>query len=380
MIILDRYIFRTVAATTLVALLIMLVLDVFINLLNELEDVGKGGYGLLQVIYYLLLTSPRRIYETLPMALLVGGLLGMGALANSSELTVMRSAGVSVMRLVRSAMQAGLVLGMIGLLLGEFVAPYSERLAQEMRTLSKNSEASLRAGRGFWARNGQDFINVGVILPGNRIGAIKIYTLDEEAKLIAITQAQSAHYESDHWILQGVKRSLISPERVRTESLEQLVWRSTIDPAALAVLASDPQDLAIRELLTYIDYLRANHLDARHYQLAFWNKVMGPLTNLIMLFIAMPFVFGSQRSAGTGQRLLIGVLLGLAFYLLNRMLSNWVLLAGLHPMFGAILPPTVFFYGGRIRTQTYAVIGTIIGNDTINLSFITCVQCCCNIG
>lgn len=351
MIILDRYIFKAVTTTTIVALLIMLVLDVFINLLNELEDVGQGGYGVLQVGYYLLLTSPRRIYETLPMALLVGGLLGMGGLANSSELTVMRAAGVSTLRIIRSALQAGLILGLIGLLLGEFIAPYSERFAQELRASSKNLDTPLRAGRGFWARNGQDFINVGAVLPGNRIGAITIYTLNDEAKLVSILQAQSAYYQDDHWVLQDVNRSQISPERIKTEALSQLVWQSTIDPSALTVLASDPQDLAIRELMTYIEYLAANHLDTRHYQLAFWNKVIGPMTNLVMLFIAMPFVFGSQRSIGTGQRLLIGVLLGLAFFLLNRMLSSWVLLTGMHPVFGAILPPCIFFTAGMLALR-----------------------------
>jgi lipopolysaccharide export system permease protein len=350
--ILDRYIFKIVVGTTLVALLVIVTLDVFFNLLNELEEVGKGEYGLPQVIQYLFLTSPRRIYETLPLALLVGGLLGMGALAGSSELTVMRASGVSLMRLVRSALQAGLVLSMIGFLLGEFIAPYSERLAQEMRTRSQYVDAPVQAsGSGFWARSGQQFVNVGVVLPDYRIGAITIYTLSDEAELTLIIQAQSAYYEENHWILQNVSRSRVSTRAVTTETMDRMDWSSSIDPGALAVLASDPEDLAIRDLLTYITYLQDNQLDTRHYQLAFWHKMVGPFTSLVMLFIAMPFVFGSQRSTGAGQRLLIGVLLGLTVSLLNRMLSSWVLLTGLPPMFGALLPTALFFAAGALALR-----------------------------
>jgi lipopolysaccharide export system permease protein len=350
--ILDRYIFRVVTGTTLIALLVILTLDIFFNLLNELEEIGKGDYGLPQVIEYLLLTSPRLIDQTLPMALLVGGLLGMGALASSSELTVMRASGVSLLRLVRSALQAGLVLSLIGFWLGEFIAPQSERLAQELRSRAQYASAPWQAsGPGFWARSGQQFVNVGVVLPNQRIGAITIYTLTNESELTGIIKAQSARYQEDHWILQNVSRSRISTEAIVTDQLEQMDWSSSIDPGALTVLASDPQDLAIRELLSYISYLQDNQLDTRHYRLAFWHKIAGPFTSLTMLFIALPFVFGSQRSTGAGQRLLIGVLLGLTFFLLNRMLSSWVLLTGLPPVLGAILPTALFFAAGTLALR-----------------------------
>ena len=121
--ILDRYIFRTVAGATFVALLVLLLLESFLGLLVELEDVGKHNYHFAEIIQYLLLIQPQRLYELFPMALLVGGFLGMGALASSSELIVMRAAGVSLARLTRSALQAGFLLSLVVLAIGEFVAP-----------------------------------------------------------------------------------------------------------------------------------------------------------------------------------------------------------------------------------------------------------------
>ena len=342
----DKYIFRTVTLTTLVALLVMLALDIFFNLLRELEHVGEGSYSVFAVVQFLLLTLPRRIYETLPMALLVGGLLGMGSLASSSELVVMRGAGLSVLRLVIAALKAGLVLSLIGLVLGEFIAPESERVAQVLRADAREKELSFGSGRGFWARDGNYFVNVQGVQPGLRLASIYIYEVDDSSNLKSVTVAQSAYYQKGHWILEGVSRSTIEPDAVATDVVADIAWESMINPDMLNVLASDPEDLSIRDLLTFIAYLKNNSLDAGIYELTFWTKAVAPFTNLAMLFIGMPFVFGSQRKTGAGQRLLIGVLLGLGFYLINRLLGNMVLLYGIHPILGASLPTLMFFLAG----------------------------------
>ena len=147
-------------------------------------------------------------------------------------------------------------------------------------------------------------------------------------------------------MLQGVSRSVMEPEQVVTERVERLTVNWEINPKLLKILATDPKNLSLRELLTFIGYLEGNGLDTRTYRLAFWSKIIAPLTNLAMLFIAMPFVFGPQRTAGFGQRLVIGVFIGLIFYLLNRMLGNLVLLYDFPPWFGAGLPTLLFFAAG----------------------------------
>lgn len=343
---LDRYVFKVVLSTSLVALLVLLVLETFFTLLIELEDLGKGNYGLAEILQFLLLTLPQRTYEIFPMALLLGGLLGMGTLADGSELIAMRAAGLSILRLIGAVLQGGLVLTLLALLLGEFVAPDSERLAQKLRSAATSEAVSIRAGKGFWARDGNYFINVRGVLPGLRLTQVYIYEIGEHAELKSVTAAAGARYANDRWVLQGVVHSDIKPERVTAGSLPELAMSSAIQPDILEVLALDPQDLAIRELHAYIQYLKHNGLDTRTYELAFWTKMIAPLSNLVMLFIAMPFVFGSQRSTGMGQRLVIGVFLGLLFYLGNRMLGNVVLLYGYPPLLGAALPTLVFFTGG----------------------------------
>ncbi|HOB61909.1 MAG TPA: LPS export ABC transporter permease LptG [Candidatus Competibacteraceae bacterium] len=344
--ILDRYIFRTVATTTLVALLVLLLIEFFLGLLTELKDIGNGNYGFLAMLRYLLLIQPQRLYELFPMALLIGGLLGMGALASSSELIVMRAAGLSLTRLTGSALQTGLLLSVIVLVLGEFVAPSLEQIADEQRAAAKSESMAIRGGRGFWARDGDYFIHVRAVLPGVRLEDIHIFKIGRDNRLETITAAQSARYSAGQWLLEGINRSVLTGDSARTEQLRDLSVVSAISPKILDVLAANPSDLSIRDLLVYVDYLERNGLDAENYRLELWRKLLAPLAYIAMLVVAMPFVFGPQRSAGTGQRLLVGLMLGLAFFLINYILGNIVLLYGFPPLVGAGLPTLLFLAGG----------------------------------
>ena len=345
--ILDRYIFRTVAATTAVALLVLLLLELFLSLLVELEDVGKGRYDFMAAVRYLLLIQPQRLYEMFPMALLVGGLLGMGALASGSELIAMRAAGLSLMRLTGSALQAGLLLSLVVLAIGEFIAPPLEQVAREQRAVAKTENLAIRGGRGFWARDGDYFIHVRAVLPGVRLVDIHVFKINpDDARLEAITEAQGARYVEGRWLLEEVNRSILNGDEVQTEHLAQLSVVSAISPQILDVLAANPDELSIRDLRVYVNYLEGNGLDAQSYRLALWRKLLAPLAYMAMLVIAMPFVFGPSRSSGTGQRLLIGLLLGLLFFLFNYLLGNVVLLYGLPPLVGAGLPTLLFLGAG----------------------------------
>ncbi len=344
--ILDRYIFRTVATTTLVALLVLLLLEFFLSLLVELEDVGKGRYDLLAAFHYLLLIQPQRLYELFPMALLVGGLLGMGALASGSELIVMRAAGLSLTRLTGSALQAGLILSLAVLVLGEFVAPPLEQTAYEQRAAAKSESMAIRGGRGFWARDGDYFIHVRAVLPGIRLVDIHVFKVGPDTRLETLVAAQGARYMEGRWLLEEVNRSVLNGDSARTEHLPSLEVASAISPQVLDVLATHPSELSIRDLLVYVDYLERNGLDAQEYRLVLWRKLLAPLIYTTMLVVAMPFVFGPQRSTGTGYRLLVGLLLGLAFFLSNYLLGNVVLLYGLPPLMGAGLPTLLFLGGG----------------------------------
>lgn len=343
----QRHLASAVIKTALIALVVVLSLDLLINLIRELDDVGQGQYTYLTALYYLLLTLPRRLYEALPAALLIGGLLGLGSLARDNELTILRTSGLSRRRLTGAALLGGLSLSLLGFAIGEFVVPATERQAILLRSEARTDYITIGGRRGFWARDRQYFINIRAVQSGFRLVDIFIYEVGDNANLISVTHAKSARYDQrGHWLLENVSRSLLRPDLVAISAPPAITWSSVITPEMLGVLALPPLNLSLRDLVTYIAYLKGNGLDTLRYELAFWRKLFAPLTNLAALFIALPFILGAPRRASIGERLVLGILLGLSFYLIDRMLGDVVLLYGFPPLVGALLPTALFIAAG----------------------------------
>ena len=346
--ILDRYIAVTIIVSTLLALLVLLVLDGFFSFVTEIGNIGRGQYGLPQALLFVLLTLPNRASEMMPMATVLGALLGLGALANHSELVAIRAAGISTQRIVWSALRAGLMVVVAAIVVGEFIAPPSEQYAQRMRALAESQHIVWQSDDGFWARDGMNFVNIKQILPGGRLNGIDIYQFDPDHRLREATYARTAIYMDKKWWLQGVKQSYIGKDGVVTREQGNVTWDALLSPDVLKVVIVNPGDLSIWELQKYITYLRDNGLDAKSYQLALWNKLIAPLTTLVMLLFAVPFAFGPLRSAGSGQRIVVGVLIGVGFYLFSQILGHLGQVYGLNPLFSAAFPPLLFFGAGVV--------------------------------
>lgn len=339
--ILDQYIARTVIGGTLMALLVLAALLAFVDFVSEVGKVGHpafAGYGVMDVIMFVLLTLPKRMYEIFPTAVLLGSLLSLGALASNSELTVMRASGMSIMRIAASVLQAGLILVILVAFVGEVLVPISERKAQTLKASSLQQNISLGGHHGFWVRDGMRYVHVGEVYPDLHLGDLEIYELDRNRQLSRVTHAESARYINDTWQLRNIKRSVILDNEVTNETLAIDQWHELLNPDLFNVVTVRPENMSALDLYRYSQYLQDNELDASHYQLAFWIKVITPVSSLVMLLIAMPFVFGSQRSGGTGQRVLIGLLLGIGFFMVNRIMNHLGQVYGIHPLISAALP------------------------------------------
>ncbi len=340
--ILDRYIARTVASAILLAMLTLLALFFFVELVDELADLGKGNYGVAQILQYVLLIQPRRIYELFPLAALLGSIMGLGMLASNNELVAMRSAGVSLLRLIGSVMKVALWMMLAVLLIGEWIAPPAEQYAQASRATAQSAQITLKTQHGFWTRDGSSFINIRAILPGGQLRDVFIYEFDEQRHLRVATHAAQAHYEKDQWVLENVQQSYVSEQGVTTRQTERAGWASPLLPEMMSALSVKPENLSSWGLYKYIRYLRENRQNSQRYELAFWNKVFLPLVTGVMVFIAIPFVFGVLRSVGAGARVLAGSLMGVGFHLFNQIFSNASLAYNLSPLFSAAFPALLF--------------------------------------
>lgn len=339
--VLGRYVIAHVLTGTLLALLLLVALDAVFAMIGELGDVGRGGYGIWEAAAYVLLTLPRRIYEMVPTAALLGSLLWLGNLAANSELTAMRSAGVTLGRLVFWVLQGGLivVLGMVAL--GELVAPGAEARGQNLKTFALDERLTV-SRIGLWARDGNRIVHAEAILPGDRLSGVRVIEISPAGEVTEITEARQASFEDGAWVLTDVRRSRLSAAGVRAERVEHERVERLLSPEYLGVLVVEPRQMAALDLLAYISYLRENRLDSEAYEVAFWQRLTKPAGTWVMLLLAIPFLFGRQREGGAGRRLFIGVVLGISFVLVMRLMTHMGMVYNLPPWLAASVPLWLF--------------------------------------
>jgi lipopolysaccharide export system permease protein len=343
---LGRYLARTVIAGTLVAVLVIISLELVFAFVEEAGDIGSRDYTAGSAFLYILLTAPQRAYEAFPIATLIGSLMGLGGLAARNELTAMRAAGVSILGVARAVVVAGLVLASLAFALGEWVAPPAERWGQQLRSSALSDNVAAGDDAGFWARDGSHFVQVQRAVTDVYLQGIRIYELGGGREINRIVNAAQARYENGAWRLQDVVITRFVEGGVETERLPAVAWDSELRPEVLDVIVVEPETLPVTSLYAYIQYLERNGLESARYRLAYWIKLVTPLATVTMLLLAIPLVFGSVRSAGAGQRIFIGVMIGIVFFLANRMLNHMGLIYGLPPWISAALPTVVFMCAG----------------------------------
>ena len=339
--ILDRYIGITIAKATGMTLLVLVVLLLFFNLVEELDQVNRGDYGVPDALLVAFLTAPRYLFEVFPVSALLGSLMGLGGLAARSELVAMRAAGFSVRDVALAVLKVGLLMMLVAMLFSELVAPPAEQYAQQRRAEKLAGQPTLASVYGFWARDGHAFIHIRDLGNGYRVRDVSIYEFDSASRLRLTTHADRAAFQDDHWMLYGVSQSELQAGQVKARTLASARWDSKLDPAVLSVVVVRPTMLPIWELADYIGFMHKNAQSAIEYEVAFWLKLVNPVATLAMLFLAVPLVIGSQRSTSIGQRIFLGAVIGAAFFLLTRALSYVAVVYGINPAVTAFTPPMV---------------------------------------
>lgn len=341
--ILNLYICRTILGTTLIVILALISMDFFIQLMNELEDVGRGNYGIIQAMFYVLMELPRDVYQLFPMAGLIGCLMGLGLLASSSELVVMRASGVSLGQITRAVFIAILIMVAIVTLLGEIIGPQTILRGERFKALERSGGQALATTGGVWLRDGSDFIRIQVVQATNELAGVTRYVFNDQHQMTQITYAAKAHYKHGVWELQQVLESNIASDGVVTTSSEPTgVWHMQLSPSVLKIAQIDPDEMTIPKLYQWIEYRKQNGLGYNKYALTFWQRIFQPLATCVMMLLAIPFIFGPLRSATMGLRLVSGVIVGFGFYILNQVFGPVSLVYQFPPILAAIVPMLLF--------------------------------------
>lgn len=337
---LDRYIAKTVTFSILLVMVALVGLDMVIAVIDELDEL-QGEYQAPQVLTYILMTVPKRIYNVIALAVLIGSLLGLGVLANNSELTVMRAVGMSVARISWAAIKPAMLFVVAALLIGEFVVPHSENYAQSQRALAESSGEAVSSKYGYWHREGDTYMHFNAVLPGGVLYGVTQYDF-EQRKLRKSLFAKRAIFQGDHWVLQSVQLSELSETQVKAGYSPTLRWDTELTPEVLKVVVVDPDDLSIMGLHTYTNYLKEQGLDPKRYLLAFWKKVLQPLAMIVMVLVALSCIFGPLRSVTMGYRVFSGIILGVIFRYTEDFLGPASIVFGFAPMFASLTPIAIF--------------------------------------
>ncbi len=336
---LDRYLLRTIGGSVLMVMAVFLTLGGLFLFIGQQDDIGVGTYGAIDALVFVLLNLPQQAWELLPISALIGTLVGLGGLARGSEITVMRASGLSVWRIARAAVFAGVLLAAAGALLGEVLAPPMQQLARQQKAFGKFENVSFAGRGGAWVRDGNLLVNVERQSGDAEFGGMMVFELDAGYRLRAIGRAASATADpAGGWRLSRYQESRFVDDRVTVRRDASHSLDSNVSAEFVGIASTSPSQLPSATLYRLIRHLQANDLDTEAPLFAFWSRIARTVAVLFGVLVAVPFVFGSLRSSGGGARTTVGLLIGIAFFLLQRMLESGAVVFDLDPVLLAWIP------------------------------------------
>jgi lipopolysaccharide export system permease protein len=378
--ILQRYFLVSITQAVAFALLGLLGLIAFMDLTQELPSVGKGGYQLQYAMLYVLLLLPGHVYEVMPVAALFGTIYTMAQFAQSSEFTIMRASSMSTRMAGLMLAKIGVLFVVITFLFGELVTPRTAPLAERVRLSAKGATVSAEFRSGMWTKDtihtggprgpvtGSRFFNARQIRPDGSLLDVHIYEFDNSMRMRSLVTAASASFMGNStWQLHDVTENLFSNSRVlpepgapvpdgqtiqstfgmdtaavATRKLPALDLVSEITPKILSVSRYDPERMSANELAVYTRHLAENRQETERFKIAFWKKLIGPLSIFVLMAIALPFGYLQTRSGGVSLKVFIGIMIGVSFLLIDSLFSHIGLLST-WPAFLTAAAPSLLF-------------------------------------
>ena len=344
--ILNKYLLKEIVSNVLMVMLALIAMFSFFDLIQELDALGKGSYGLGKILLFVLLSAPGHVYDVMPVAVLVGCMYSLGQLARYSELVVLRVSGLSIFDIAVLLLKIGAIFTIITFLIGELVTPFSEKTAQRMRIKATDSVVAQEFRSGLWVKDGNSFINVEEVLPDATLLNIHIFDFDKNAKLISTRNAKAGEFKHESWKLKDVSDTSFGNDSVKVSQSAEATWHSLIRPELLNVLLIMPEKMSAWNLYTYINHLSINKQKTTRYEVALWAKMIYPLACMVMVVLALPFGFVQQRAAGASTKIFVGIMLGVMYQILNRVFAHLGLLNDWPPLFSAIMPTIMFLMAG----------------------------------
>lgn len=340
--ILQYYITKTIMLATGLAALVITSISFLITLLGELKYIGEGDYGMMQALFYVFLRLPNELYQFAPMLVLIGSILGLSVLSAHRELAVMRASGFSIRQIFTSVFFAALLLILMMGLIGEWAAPTLSYTAEVRKENAQNGGQAVVTASGVWFHEGNNFIHVNRVVGRQLLEGVTRYQFDDQHRLQAAYYAKKLAFQQGQWLMYDVVKTSFLGERTKSLHFSQAQWGLKFNTNLLNIGLVEPNEMSLHKLAKFAHYLQKNGLQASEYQFQFWQRLFQPIASLIMIFLAIPFVLGTLGSATLGWRIIVGILVGFAFYITNALLGQICIVFQFPTVMAALLPLVIF--------------------------------------
>jgi len=325
--ILDRYITKTLQKYSLSAMVVLVGVFAFFKFLDEVNDIGRASYTLLDAVIYIGLLLPKITYEVSSVIILLGAVLGLGHLAANSELIVMRSSGISIIKITKVTLRVSISFVILAIILGEFIAPKTTNQAQMYRAKALGETIVTSSQQGFWIRDKGNFIHVERNLDGKVFNNVTLIKKKSANLLDSVIYSDKAIFDKGILALQKNNYYQVDNSgkftKIKQESRKKYQSEVNFNQDLIDSLKKDPKELSTVQLFKHMGFLSQNGLSTGDYETEFYKRTMKPITLVAMVLLVIPFIFGSLRDASLGKRIFLGVVVALVFHQFSK-LGVWI--------------------------------------------------------
>ncbi len=339
---LEIYIARTVLGSIALVILMLTGLQVFMLFASQLGSLGTGGYGILAAAKYVLLETPYEVYLFFPMASLLGCLIGLGQMAGHQELVVMRAAGFSIGQITLAVIKIACVLIFLATVSGECLIPKMVHLANQSKQQALSGDHALHTKAGVWLRVQQDMILIGTVESEYKIHDVIQFHFNKNHDLSVTRRIENIVYQTAarRWQASGVHETRLYPDHTSAQQYAEMIWPVALNPAVLGAYKSELDEITLYTLHKHLH--SGSETIAPHDLLVYSQRLMQPITTLVMMLLAIPFIFGPLRGSTMGSKLMAGATVGFGFYIINRFLGGASQVYQWPPVLAAVLPTGLF--------------------------------------
>lgn len=338
-----RYVIATVLQSIGIILSILIVLQIFILFMNQMGDMGRGAYHFKQALVYVLLRLPYDLSNSFPIVCLLGCLVGLSILANHSELVILRASGLSIADVIKIVAVAGIGLVVLVMLLTETFLPKMIFKANNLKLEALNNGQLFRQAQSLWFRHQDNFWYVAGVADAHELRDVTVFSKDKNNHIYAIENYQKLLWKDGQWVGVSAEMTYFSKNhkmsRFQADMLDKI--KLPLGPGFFKHIQRTPDEMSIRNLYHRIQHLQA-HQDMSKEKLIFWQRLLQPFNTLLMMILAIPFIFGPLRSSTMGAKLIVGIAMGFGFYIINQLFGFMSQVYQIKPFVGAILPLIIF--------------------------------------